>query len=114
MGYDDYIDTLKSLLLKQLVSSTLSFLLTKFTFLAWGPLAPILKFFLEKLFQIAIEQTELAIYLLYTDFRISAQGRNFHKTLEENQKALKEGDKDAEERVKDSFRELVKYSSYEY
>lgn len=115
MTHDDYVEILKDTLLKQALESSYSYIISKATFLAWGPLAPILKFILEKILIVFITKTELAIYLQFTDFRVSSQGREFSKAIEVNMKAQKSGNKKeieiAEKYLKDSFRDLVKLTN---
>lgn len=112
MSHDEYVEMLKDTLLRQLKNSVVKALLTKFAFLSWGPLGPLVSLVVGKILEIAIYQSELVIYLLYTDFRVAKQGRDFNKALEANLEAQKNGNEDeklkAEQNLKDSFRNLAK------
>ena len=112
MTHDEYVELLKATLLSQLKKTVLQILFKKVTFLAWGPLAPIVSLVVEKVLTIAIYQGELAIYLLYTDFRVAKQGRDFNKAIEANLEAQKNGTEDeklnAEQKLKDSFINLAR------
>lgn len=115
MTHDDYINTLKGYLLKKMVKSSLKYILVKAPFLAWGPLGYITELILEKLVSIMINQTELALFLKFTDFRVSRQGKVFHNAILRNQTAQKGGNPDeikiAEQELKDTFRDLIKFTN---
>lgn len=112
MTRDEYVQTLKDTLQKQLLKSVYSSLISKVTWLAWGPLGPITKKMLEMLISLIIEETELSIYLAFTDFRTSRQGRRFLEASIQNQQAQRSDDpnakKKAEENLKATFRDLIK------
>lgn len=112
MSHDEYVDVLKSTLLKQLKKTVTELIFKKLTFLAWGPVGPLVSLVVEKVLELAIYQGELAIYLYYTDFRVGRQGKDFNKALEANLEAQKSGDPNeiskAEANLKDSFTKLVK------
>lgn len=115
MSHDDYINTLKGYLLKKMVKSSFTYILAKAPFLAWGPLGYITQLILEKLISMLINETELALFLKFTDFRVSRQGKVFHNAMLRNQTAQKGGNPDeiklAEQELKDTFRSLVSFTN---
>lgn len=112
MTHDEYVEILKSTLLRQAKKSILKVIFKKFSLLAWGPIGPLVGFVVEKVLEIAIYQSELAIYLLYTDFRVARQGKDFNKALEANLEAQKNGSPDdikkAEDDLKIAFTNLTR------
>lgn len=115
MTFDQYIEEAKSFLLKRAVNKVFEVIISKITFLAWGPLGPLVKYILSKIIKIAIYESEMAIFFLYTDIRVNAQGRAFYDSIEDNLNAQngtdEEAKKHAEKKLIDSFRELVKLSN---
>tara|TARA_Y100000310_G_scaffold243676_1_gene248251 strand:- start:22114 stop:22461 length:348 start_codon:yes stop_codon:yes gene_type:complete len=115
MTRDEYIDLLKDTLQKQLLKSVYSSLLSKVTWLTWGPLGPLTKKMLEIVISIIIRETELTTYLAFTDFRTSRQGRKFLEASIKNQEAQRSEDpnakKEAEKNLKDAFRDLIKLTN---
>jgi len=115
MTYDQYVEQIKSFLLKQLVDKVYDIIITKITFLSWGPLGPLLKIILEKIIEIILYETEMAIFFLYTDLRVNAQGRKFYDAIEANMEAQEGGNEEDKQRTEkeliDSFRELVKLTN---
>jgi len=113
--FDQYIEEAKSFLLKCAVNKVFEVLISKFTFLAWGPLGPLVKYILGKVLKIAIYESEMAVFFLYTDIRVNAQGRKFYRDIEANLTAQngedEEAKKNAEQNLIDSFRNLVKLTS---
>ena len=115
MTHDQYVEMLKDFLMKRAVASATKYLVSKFTFLAWGPFGPLLEFVLKKVMKIFLEHTELAIFMKFTDFRVSRQGRAFSEAVERNYEAQKNGTPEekekAEQNLKDRFREFVKLTN---
>lgn len=91
MTHDQFIKLLQERIKGQMTKSVLDILLKKFAFLSWGLLAPLLEKFLNYVFSLAVDKTELKVYLEYTDFRVTKQGNEFHQALITNQIAQKEG-----------------------
>lgn len=115
MTYDDYIDSMKSYLLKKTVESSFKYIISKAAFLAWGPLAPLVKMVLEKIIWVLINKTELALFMKFIDVRVDRQGRDFYAALERNHAAQNGGDPNeillAEKALEDNFRNLVKLTN---
>lgn len=115
MTHDDYVNALKSHLKKIVVKQVVKFIFSKLTFLAWGPLAPIVNFLVGKIISIAINQTELAIFIKYIDIRTTKQGRDFYSAIEMNEQAKIGGNKDeqekSEEKLKDTFRDFIRLTN---
>jgi hypothetical protein len=115
MTRDEYVELLKDTLQKQILKSAYSSLLSRVSWLAWGPLAPLTKKMLELLISFIIKETELSIYLAYTDFRTSRQGRRFLEASIKNQEAQRSDDPNAkrlaEDNLKSAFRDLVRLTS---
>ena len=115
MTHDEYVEILKDNLRKRAVKQAFDFIISKVTFLAWGPLGPLLNFVLGKVIDVFIDQTELATYLLYTDFRVSRQSNNYSDALIANHEAQKNGTPEekqiAEKNLIDAFRNFVKLTN---
>ena len=115
MTLDEHVETLKEYLLKSLLSASTSFVFSKFSFLAWGPLGTLTEMVLKKFLVFLINETELAAFFAYTDFRTSAQGRRYYDAILDNQVAQQNGSendkKRAETNLKNAFRELVRLSN---
>jgi hypothetical protein len=115
MKHDEYVEVLKSTISKLVIKSATEIVFKKVAFLAWGPLGPLTSYLIEKLVGIIINETELAIFLKYTDFRISKQGKIFSEAAIKNSEAQKNGSEDekkkAEEELINSFRAFVKLTN---
>ena len=115
MTFDDYIKQAKAFILKRAVKQVFKILVTKLPFLSWGPVGPLVQFLLKIVIKLAIYETDMSIFFLYTDVRVNAQGREFYQAAEDNMRVQKEGTeqekKDAEKFLIDSFRNLVKLSN---
>ena len=115
MTLDEHVDLLKSYLLKSLLKASTTFVFSKLTFLAWGPLGALTELALEKLLTFLINETELAAFFAYTDFRVSAQGRTYYDAILDNQAAQQNGSendkKRAETNLKNAFRELIRLTN---
>lgn len=115
MTLDEHVDLLKDYLLKSLLKASTTFVFLKLPFLAWGPLGSLTELALKKLLTFLINETELAAFFVYTDFRTSAQGRTYYEAIRDFRAAEesgKENDKKrAETNLKNSFRELVRLSN---
>lgn len=73
------------------------------------------QFVLKKLLTFLLNETELAAFFIYVDFRTSSQGRTYYDAIKDYKVAQETGsDKDkkrAETNLKNSFRELVRLSN---
>lgn len=115
MKHSTYVNLLKSHLKDRLVKEAYDFILDKFLFLTWGPLAPLLKKGLEHLVDHLIEKGELAAFVQYIDFRVDDQGDEYSKLIINHQQVLKNGNEEeieeSEKLVKQAFYNLVKFTS---
>lgn len=115
MTHDQYVEMLKDFLRKKAVDSAFNFIVSKVAFFAWGPLGPILNFVLGKVLNVFLDHTELAVFMLYTDFRVSRQGRAFSEAAMKNYEVQKNGTEEekkiAEENLKNAFRDFVKLTN---
>jgi hypothetical protein len=73
----DYIDAIKAVIKKKLVSALLSKLLLTLPFLSMPFLNPLAVILCEKIVGFLMEQAELRIFFAYSDFRTNAQGEKF-------------------------------------
>lgn len=115
MTHDQYVEILKDTLKKQALKSAIKYIVSKVAFLGWGPLGPLLKFLVGKMLTVFIDHTEIAVYLLYTDFRVARQGKDYNEALIANSEAQKNGTPEqkaqAEQNLKDSFIRFVKLTN---
>lgn len=115
MKFDDFVNILKEELLKSLVKSSTTWLVSKLPFLGWGPLAPILNLFLTKFLKFLIYESEMACYFLFVELRVNKQGKDFYNALEAKFKAIEGGNPDeikkTEKDAIDAFRNLVKLTN---
>lgn len=115
MTYDDYVDSVKSYFVKTATKKALAYIVGKAAFLAWGPLGYLTKLVVEKVMLAIVDEGELLIFFKFIDFRTSKQGREFHDALVKNQETQKNGTSEekqnAENNLKDTFRELVKLTN---
>lgn len=115
MTQDQYVQMLKDFLLKNAVKSAFEFIVSKAAWLGWGPLGPIVKLILEKVLVVFLNHTELATFMLYTDFRVSRQGREFSEAAMNNWEVQKNGTAEEKEKAEklliDSFRKFVKLTN---
>lgn len=115
MNHDEYVRFLKDTAISQAKKGVLKIIFSKLPFLTWGPLGSLVGLAVGKVLEIAVNQTEMGAFFYFTDLRVSRQGRDYQEALEENMEAQKNGtDQDkakAEEKLKNSFRELVKITN---
>lgn len=115
MKHDEFVKILKNDAVEKIVSSLLVKIVARFSIFAAGPLNQILVFFLTKIAEIVVWNSELGIFFKYVDFRTDAQGKSFHNALIKNNNAQMNGSEDekriAEEELKKTFRSLVKLTS---
>lgn len=111
MNHQDYVNMLKETVLKQTLETTLNIIFAKIPFLAWGPIGPLVSLAVKHVLKIAINQTEMAIYMKFIDMRVSNQGKAYNKAMEEHHRAQKEGTDEekriAEENLKSTFTNLI-------
>lgn len=118
MNRQEYVDLIKSATLGAAKQGVLDYISAKlpslFTGLIGKIATPILGFFVGKILSIAIEKTELGIFFLYTDFRVTAQGRDFEAYALANLNVRKNGTpeeiKNAEINLINAFRNFAKFN----
>lgn len=112
MDHDQYAALIKSTLSRMIIKSVMAALVKQAAFFAWGPVNGIIAFVVTKLVDFIINQTELAIFLEYTDMRVGQQGKAFTQAALENSAAQMNGTPEqralAEKKLIDSFREFAK------
>jgi len=110
--HDEYVKALMSTAKDMLTKSIMSALVTRLPFLGIRFLNPLLGFLVAKLAEIVIYETEMAIFLGFTDLRVNAQGKDFSAAAVENARIQKNGTSEqkaaAETKLINSFREFVK------
>lgn len=78
-------------------------------------LNPIFGFLVGKILEIAIRETEIGLFFLYIDLRVSQQGRAFEETMRANLDAQKSGDpakiEKAEKELINAFKAFVKLTN---
>ena len=115
MKHSDYVELIKKHLKERLVKEAYDFILGKFLFMTWGPLAPLLKRGLEYVVGHLVEKGELAAFVQYVDFRTDEQGDEYSKLIIRHQQILKDGNdgeiEESEKLVKQAFYNLVKFTS---
>lgn len=115
MKFDTYLQKLKEQAVIDATKSAVAILVKKMAWLGWGPIAPILNFFISKVVNIIIWNTEVGAYFKYIDFRVDEQGKEYFQALVTNFNLQTNGSesekKDAEEKLKLAFRNLVKLTN---
>ena len=107
MNRKDYIDSIKSVFISMLTKAAIRVLVTRLPFLAWGPIAPVVAFVVEKIITKAAKEAEIGVYFAYVDMRVSSQGREFtEKALE----YYKNKTPETEKAVIDSFTRFACYT----
>lgn len=112
---DDYVESLKTAALQIGVKAVMNVIVTRIPFLGSWFISPILGFFVGKVLEIALRQTEMGAFFLFIDTRTSRQGRDFAEAARLNaiaqQTGTEEEKKHAEERLKTEFRNFVLFTS---
>jgi len=115
MRYDEYVNSLKEHTRKTVTNSLVLIIIAKFPVLNSTPLKFVLNKLIEAIISLAVDQTELAAFFQYVDFRVDKQGRDFYKTLVENIQIRNTGSiyeiQQSENDVKNKFRDLVKLTN---
>jgi len=113
--HDEYVELLKTTLISMLKKSLLKAALSRLPFLAWGPIGPVVSLVFGKVASIVVNETEVALFCLYIDFRTANQSEDFTESALKNLKAQKDGTDEekklAEETLINSFRNFVKLSN---
>lgn len=112
MTRQEYIELIKNTAKKSILDSTLKILVGRFSFLAFGPANVLTVLILKKIIAIIVEETEMRLFFLYTDFRVSEQGRLFIERARSYEEIKKTGSEDqkklAEIELINAFRDLAK------
>lgn len=115
MKFETYLQKLKEQTVSDVTKSVVAILVKKISWLGWGPIAPVLNFFISKIVNIIVWNTEVGAYFKYIDFRVDKQGKEYFQALVTNFNLQSTGTgqekKDAEEKLKLAFRNLVKFTS---
>lgn len=115
MKHSEYIGILKDTLTKLVIKSATSLVFKKIPFLAWGPIGPLVSGIIEKFVIMLFNETEMVIFLKYTDFRISRQGKEFSEAAIRNFEIQRTGSEDekrkSEEELISAFRNFIKLAN---
>jgi hypothetical protein len=112
---DQYVETIKETALSMGKKLVMDWLVSKAAFMAWAFPNMIAGFFVSKVLEVAIRETEFGLFFLYIDLRTSAQGKDFAEAAIRNQLLQKTGTEqekaDAEADLIRKFRDFVKFTS---
>lgn len=110
--HDDYVKLLKSTLADAVTKSTMAALVVILPWLSWPPIYKLASFIVGKIISIAIYETEMAIFLEYTDIRVARQGKDFMsavlKSAEMQRTGTPEQKAQAQAELIERLREFVK------
>lgn len=113
--HKNFVDSLKTTAIKQGTELLVKALVKRFAFLSFGPFVFLLSFFITKLLEILIRETEYGIYFEYTDFTVDTQAIEYRNAIQKNSKIQMEGTDEekklAEKELFDAFKRFVKLSS---
>jgi len=94
MTRSDYVKILKLAAIKQITQTFISICVQKLPFLGFKLVNPIFGFIVGKAMQVLAEETEMAIYFSYVDFRTSEQCSEYEEAaLEYHKNPTKENEK---------------------
>lgn len=112
---DEYVKALKSAFVTLGTRGLMAYLAVQDPIIVTNP---ILKYIVENIIEFLLESltnvTEMGVFFLYTDFRVSAQGTVFMEAAKSNQEAKNKSPKEkalAENNLIDKFRILAKLTS---
>lgn len=91
---DEYASAIQTALVSIIKQLVIKFAVEKFAFLAGGFFNPILGFFAGMLADYLGKQAEIHAFILYSDFRIDAEGRDFLAAAVKNNIAQQSGTKE--------------------
>lgn len=115
MTRTEYIEVLKSAFLTAGKNAVMKYLVSRFSFFSLKIINPITAMIVEKLIMILIENAEMGIFFLYTDFRVSEQGKDFEKVAMENSITQRIGTPEqkriSEEKLIGALREFARFNS---
>lgn len=111
---DLIIDAIKAEAVKYFAAKVLSEVVKWGGFFSVGFVQTIAAFIIETVLKIAIEKTELGIYVVYADERASAQARKYERAKQDQSKlptdASDEEKAAARQRVIDAARDLIRWT----
>lgn len=111
MTHADYIESIKSSILKLGKEKVLEFIFSKLVFLSYGPLGILTSMIVDKVLTIFINEAETRLFFAYIDTRTNSQGLDFSDKAIANFKAQQNGTEDekkiAEKALMDSFRNFA-------
>lgn len=94
MDRKSYLESVKSAAEKTVADTVIKLVLARVPFLAVGILNPITAFLIKKLVSLIIRETEMGTFFLYTDFRVSEEGKRFIEDANKYEQIKKTGTKD--------------------
>ena len=111
---DLIIDAIKAEAVKYFAAKVLAEVVKWGSFFSIGFVQTVAAFIIETVLKIAIEKTELGIYVVYADERASAQARKYERAKHEQSKlpdnASDEEKAAARQRVIDAARDLIRWT----
>lgn len=103
-------------LVKLGTEGVMSYLSVQLPFVNLPVVKQLVKFFVQKILDIAVMQTEMGAYMAIIDIKTSAEGNKYEKAGLELEEAKKKGDPDEvaklEKEKMDAFRKLVRIKPY--
>ena len=113
MDYAAWVNAAKTFMEDRLKDRIIEFVVTKFPFMASGPLGYILSKLASKLAVYLANTAELRAFYKYADFRSTAQGRDFSEAAIQYQIELEDGDGEtiakARQKLIDSARIFISF-----
>lgn len=115
MTQQQYVDLIKSALLTATRKAVMDYLVAQIPFLGWAFVNPIVGMIVDQILSIVFQQTELAAFFFYIDFRTVAQGKDFENAAVANQTAQTNGTPEqkakAEQDLITAFRAFAKLTN---
>lgn len=105
MERSEYLEIIESVASKTIQKTLISIITKRFAFFAWGPAASLLSLVIEKIVALIIKETEMRVFFIHTDLRVSAQGKAFIDKANAYQRDKNEVNEKA---LIDSFREFAR------
>lgn len=101
------LDTVK----KVAVNATMGILITRLPFLGIPGIKQIVQYFITRLVDIIVDQTELGLYVVYARNITEAQAEKFKEAVKKSEKAQTEGEKKiAQDELIEASRNLIRFT----
>lgn len=110
--HDEYVKVIKATIVEAVTKSTMTALVAILPWLSWSIVYKLAYLIVGKIISIAVYETEMAIFLQYTDLRVGRQGKDFVNAALKNAEMQKSGTPEqkaqAQAELIDRLREFVK------